>query len=112
MSDTRTQPGSSRKSPRQLLTAARTAPRKLRIVALTGLIGLAGTAALVDVPAAANASTIVNPSCPVRSNSLATRCLLVPARCPCLVRAPAEPSPSMRYVNAVPSSPSAALMPN
>jgi hypothetical protein len=64
MSDTNARPGSNRKSPRQLLTAVSEASRKLRIAGLTGVITLAGTAALVAAPAAASAST-VNPNCAV-----------------------------------------------
>ena len=66
MSDTITQPGSSRV--RQMLAATRKAPRRLRIAGLAGLIAAVGTAALIAAPAAANAATIVNPSCPVPSN--------------------------------------------
>lgn len=66
MSDTTTPPKTSRA--RQLLTAAHKAPRKLRIAAAASLIAAAGTAALVAVPAAANASTVTttpNPTCAV-----------------------------------------------
>lgn len=63
MSDTISELGTSRA--RRLLTAARKAPRQARIAAAAGLITLAGTAALVAVPAAANATTTVNPNCPL-----------------------------------------------
>jgi hypothetical protein len=66
MPDTNTQQGTSRI--RQLLTATRKAPRKLRIAGAAGLITLAGTVALVAAPAAANAATaatVVNPNCPL-----------------------------------------------
>ena len=57
MSDTNPNPGSSRTSPRQLLTAISRAPRRLVIASTTGLIALASAAALVAAPAAAHAST-------------------------------------------------------
>jgi hypothetical protein len=67
MSNTMTQPGVSRI--RQLLTATRKAPRKLRIAGAAGLIALAGTVALVAAPAAANAATAStttpNPTCAI-----------------------------------------------
>ena len=70
MYQTPTRPETSRKRLRQLLTAVRNAPRKLRIAGLAGVITLAGTAALVAVPAAASASAA---SCPLPTSVVWTR---------------------------------------
>jgi hypothetical protein len=61
MSETSPRLGSRRMPARQLLAAVSKAPRKVRIA---GLAALAGAAAVVALPAAANAST-VNPTCTV-----------------------------------------------